>query len=377
MERLTGDSIDISEWTEFEFYDLVRFWDTRDNENCSNLGRWLGVSHHIGSALCYWILTDTGKVLSRTTVQHLTQAEVRDPEIQESIRQFHMKLDAAIGEGQYEYDDEITDFVNDDVDVTVSNDLEEPPYLGLEPLSDMDMFVDNSDSRLTADTYDQYVGAEVALPDRKGQTLLAKVLRKVTSADSNKPANYNPLRDHSLYEVEFGDDHTEELSANIIAENMLANTDNDGHHFSLLNKIVDHKKDASAIPIINGCITSKSGNKTPKRTTRGWSLLVEWKDGSVDWVPLVELKESFPVQTAEYALANGIEEEPAFKWWARKVLRHRDRIISKLKSKYWHTSHKFGIRIPKTVDEAYRIDQQTGTDYWTKAIEKKRRTTLE
>ena len=195
--------------------------------------------------------------------------------MQESIRQFHMKLDAAIGEGQYEYDDEITDFVNDDMNVTVGNNLEEPPHSGLEPLPDVDTFVDNSDSRLAADTYDQYVGAEFVLPDRKGQTLLAKVLRKVTSADSNKSANYNPLRDHSLYEVEFGDGHTEELSANIIAENMLANTDHDGHHFSLINEIVDHKKDASAIPIINGCITSKSGNKTPKRTTRRWSLLVE------------------------------------------------------------------------------------------------------
>ena len=95
--------------------------------------------------------------------------------MQESIRQFYMKLDAAIGEGQYEYDDEITDFVNDDVNVTVGNNLEEPPYLGLEPLPDVDTFVDNSDSRLAADFYDQYVGAEVALPDRKGQTLLAKV----------------------------------------------------------------------------------------------------------------------------------------------------------------------------------------------------------
>ena len=33
LEALTGDTIDISEWIEFEFYDLVIYWDDRDNES--------------------------------------------------------------------------------------------------------------------------------------------------------------------------------------------------------------------------------------------------------------------------------------------------------------------------------------------------------
>ena len=52
------------------------------------------------------------------------------------------------------------------------------------------------------------------------------------------------------------------------------------------------------------------------------------------------------------------------------MLRRRNRIISKLKSRYWKTTHKFGIRVPKSVNEAYRIDLETGTDFWTKAISK-------
>ena len=72
--------------------------------------------------------------------------------------------------------------------------------------------------------------------------------------------------------------------------------------------ITNCKKDNSAIQINNGFIVSKSGNKVPKKTTRGWELLVEWKDGSMDWVPLVELKASFPVELAEYALANGLKK---------------------------------------------------------------------
>ena len=51
-------------------------------------------------------------------------------------------------------------------------------------------------------------------------------------------------------------------------------------------------------------------------------------------------------------------------------MRHRDRIISEVKSNYWRTSHKFGIRFPKTLKQPYEIDRQLGTDFWTKDISK-------
>ena len=54
----------------------------------------------------------------------------------------------------------------------------------------------------------------------------------------------------------------------------------------------------------------------------------------------------------------------------KDVLGRRDRIISKVKSKYWRTTYTFGIQVPMTVDEAYKIDQQTGTTFKTKETEK-------
>ena len=69
-------------------------------------------------------------------------------------------------------------------------------------------------------------------------------------------------------------------------------------------------------------------------------------------------------------MANEISDEPAFNWWFKGTLRHRDRIISKVKYNYWRTSHKFGIQFTKTVKEAYDICSQSGTDFWTKAISK-------
>jgi hypothetical protein len=37
------------------------------------------------------------------------------------------------------------------------------------------------------------------------------------------------------------------------------------------------------------------------------------------------------------------------------------------------TTHKFGIKVPKTVQEALAIDEETGTDFWRRAIEKEMR----
>ena len=73
MERITVDTVDISEWTDFEFYDLCWYWDKPNDWENSKLGRWLGVSHCIGSSLCYWILNDIGTMLARTIVQNVTR----------------------------------------------------------------------------------------------------------------------------------------------------------------------------------------------------------------------------------------------------------------------------------------------------------------
>ena len=58
-----------------------------------------------------------------------------------------------------------------------------------------------------------------------------------------------------------------------------------------------------------------------KITTRGWKILVEWKDETLTWMDMKDVKEANPVELAEYALASGIDEEPAFKWWVPYTLK--------------------------------------------------------
>jgi hypothetical protein len=45
-------------------------------------------------------------------------------------------------------------------------------------------------------------------------------------------------------------------------------------------------------------------------------------------------------------------------------------MVKAMKTRYMKKAHKYGIRLPKTVDEAYQIDIETQTNYWHLAIMK-------
>jgi hypothetical protein len=106
---------------------------------------------------------------------------------------------------------------------------------------------------------------------------------------------------------------------------VFAQVNSEGNQFLLLKEITDHKKDHTAI-LISGEGTVRqgaNGQEKPNKGT-GWSLLVQWKDGSISWENLKDLKVSNAVEVAEYAIAKRLVEEPAFKWWVPHVLRRAD-----------------------------------------------------
>jgi len=200
---------------------------------------------------------------------------------------------------------------------------EEDNYFGLSGVPDIDEMINAENAKTESDLYDKFVGVDVILPNSADQKLMARVKKKVKSDDRNDPKFYNPLRDHSLYEIEFPDGTTDEVEANLIAECMVSECDPDGRQYRMLKEISDHRKDISALNVADGSYRTRAGNLVPKRTTKGWKLLIEWVDGSMDWVRLAEMKEAYPVQVAEYAIANGIAHEPAFNWWVHKVIKRK------------------------------------------------------
>ena len=206
--------------------------------------------------------------------------------------------------------------------------------------------------------FDKYLNAELMFDVGTGEERRGRVTKRAKSASGEAigKAHANPLFDTRQYVVEFTDGTVENYFANVIAENIYAQVDSEGNQYQLLEEIVDHKSNDSAIKVGHGFTRSRNGNMVPKTTTRGWSLLVSWKDGSTEWIKLKDIKDSYPVQIAEYATLNGISGEPAFNWWVHSVMKKKDRIIAKVKSRYWRTTHKFGIRLPRTVEEALRAN---------------------
>jgi ribosomal protein L31E len=85
---------------------------------------------------------------------------------------------------------------------------------------------------------------------------------------------------------------------------------------------------------------------------------------------LASLKESNPVEVADYAVAHGLETEPAFAWWVPFTLKRRNRIIAAVNKRYHKRTHKFGIEIPKTYDDCVRIDRENENTLWQDAIRK-------
>jgi hypothetical protein len=74
---------------------------------------------------------------------------------------------------------------------------------------------------------------------------------------------------------------------------------------------------------VDAFMNASIGQRRRKQTTKGWELLLKWKDGSQAWVPLKDVKEAFPMQVAEYSVQVRIQEEPAFAWWASHILKKR------------------------------------------------------
>ena len=132
--------------------------------------------------------------------------------------------------------------------------------------------------------------------------------------------------------------------------------------------ILEHSRDDTAVEKADKYTITKGGSKRLRKTTIGWKMLVRCTDDSEEWIPLKKLKEHYPVQTAEYAVANNIADEATFAWWVPYTLRRRGRIIASVKARIRNTTVKFGIKVPRTTKQARELDRENGNTLWSDAI---------
>ena len=79
---------------------------------------------------------------------------------------------------------------------------------------------------------------------------------------------YKPLLNTLIYEVEFPDGTMKEYAANVIAENMVLQVDEEGFSSPLIEGIIDYKKDPSvAVDVSDKYLVTRRGQKRLRRTT--------------------------------------------------------------------------------------------------------------
>ena len=334
IEKVMGQTVDISEWLDFDFYDRVWYWDqpkTDMTNEQARIGRWLGIAHRVGSDMTYWILTESGRVIARSTVQHITITDMATDAIRARVSIFDATLLTRLSDDNFHIEHPNPVFyLQDDIDVDDASAVANIP-------ADAEYGDMNQPAKLDADdiefdSFDQYLNSEFMV-NQDGDIATAKVVKRAKDNSGNPigKRNANPLLDTREYECELEDGTMMRYNANVIAENIFAQCDDAGRRQAILDEIIDHKRDARALRADNGYVTTKRGRRVPKNTTKGWKILCQWKDGSSDWVDLKYVKDSNPIELAEYAVANRIQEEPAFKWWVSETLRIRNRIIGKVK----------------------------------------------
>jgi hypothetical protein len=363
---LTGDEGDISNLCQYRWYDWCYFRDQKEKFpfNREVLGRILGPAKGEGNEMAQWVLKANGRVVPRRTCRPLTVAETHSNQEMKKRTIFDGLIERRWGTSinppkpESEYD-EYEEYEDDD---EVARKIPE-----IEDSVDANGLLLN---QLPA--YDKILHSEVAL--QLGDSMsTGKVTQRALGPDGRTAGTYddNPMLNSIVYEVEFPDGQVKEYAANVIAENMLTQVDSDGYSTTILKAIIDYRKDeAVAVPKADRHVYTSSGQKRLRKTTVGWSLLIQWADESEAWVPLKDVKESHPCEAAEFAKSRGIADEPAFAWWVPYTLRKRDIILAKLKARIQKTTHKYGIEVPTSMEHAFAIDKKSGNTLWRDALAK-------
>jgi hypothetical protein len=341
-EVITGNTPDISEFLEFTWYQPVWYYEsTTFPAQTKHLARLLGVAHKVGQAMCYWLLPVSAIPIARTTIQEVSQHELQSEDFQRQLTHFDNAVHEKLQQEHHGMSSQLKLYRQDENE---DDQFEQEP---MEPdSSPLDI------DEIEADAYDELLLTEPLLPN-DGVMVRAKIIGRKRDIIDNPVGtfNVNPLLNTRVYLAEFPDGHIQELSANIIAEAIYSSMSDDGCEEQIFHDFIDHRQ------------LYDDPDNLHQFTTKGWEICVAWTDGTSSWHKMVEIKNSFPLALAEYAIANELQNYRAFCWWVPHTLRKRKHAIKAVKSRYSRRTHKFGIYVPQNVQEALEVDRQTNTTF--------------
>ncbi len=215
--------------------------------------------------MAQWILKANGNVVPRRTLRPLNTAELHSNTEAKKRKIFDALIEGRWGTSMSAPPMEIKD---DDTFEEYQDDFEEPRII-----PEVEDTVDSSGRLLNQQPmYDRIINAEVQLQNGDELTT-GKVMRRALGPDGTTVGSYadNPILNSIVYEVEFPDGQTKEYAANTIAENMLSQIDADGYSTSLMQGIVDFRKDEStAVPKSDKWVVTSRGQRRQRQDGNCW-----------------------------------------------------------------------------------------------------------
>lgn len=196
-------------------------------------------------------------------------------------------------------------------------------------IDDEDVPHGEDDNDLALD--DNYISVHVGLPHGPDDQLIPAIVKRREVYIDTVPidiANPNPVLDTHQYEVEYNDDLIKTLAANINDKNILLQLDQEGHKQKLLYDIIDHQPNHKTVSEADAFITTSSGGKNRKKTTKGWEICVEWNSGKTTWAALKDLKQSYHIELLLYAKSQIINNTPTFAKWVPLCAKSKNRSLA-------------------------------------------------
>jgi hypothetical protein len=339
---VTAQQTDVSKFMHFHFWQEVFVESHRKGEK-EELARWCYPADNVGDALTYWVLLDK----SETLVTRSNVRPAKDP-LFPNLRLRPQTADIR------PHVETVTEDESDIAEGTATSG--EPQNPGRKPIYNVQ---DKFDVPVHLPRFDpeELIGLSYLheLPD--GQVVRAKIMKKILDRDAENHERIKLL-------VSYDDGKVEEVMAynelcDLVAEQHDREAEGEQDVFMFV-KILDHQG-----PL-------KKGH--PNYKGSAYNVLVLWNDGSKTWEPITMMMADDPATLAAYAKDNDLLDTPGWKKLRRiakraQVLRRMVN-ASKRAQRFNEITYKFGVRIPRNVKEAIRLDEENGNTYWQDAMKK-------
>ena len=313
MEVAFGETPDISALLVFMWYQPVYYMKhtAKFPESKEGTGRFVGIAENVGDTLTFKVLLPNGEVISRSSVR---PADGKD----QNVRAEKAAKEEMVPE----------QIVRSEADV-----------------------IDPERLRLPTVDPDELIGKifleKVELTDKVHRK---EVLERVPVDEEDEPQ----------YKVRVGDEGNIE---DVMAE-------------SAIREAIERQKILEQDPETDPedrfwTFEEIVGHR--KRRNHGWEVRVKWSSDDDDtWEPLNVIAGTDPVTVADYAKAKDLLDTPGWKRLKKYVRRPqiRARIAKQvaLRKRRTEARIKFGVRVPRTYQEALRIDRANGNKKWQEAI---------